>query len=88
MPDFDNTAAAPVAFAFDPWAEVRAVLTGVVDPTTIADEDEVDGVEMATGDLWCRLKVTAAEPWSGRNIAQVEIEAKTIHSTLNTLKFE
>jgi hypothetical protein len=41
-----------------------------------------------TGDLWCRLKVTSAEPWSGRNIAQVEIEAKSIHSTLNTLKFE
>lgn len=41
-----------------------------------------------TGDLWCRLKVTSAEPWSGKNIVQVEIEAKSIHSTLNTLKFE
>lgn len=41
-----------------------------------------------TGDLWVRLKVSNADPWSGKNIVQAEIEATTIHSTLGTLKFE
>ena len=41
-----------------------------------------------TGDLWVSLRASAVDPWSGKNIVQVEIEAKTLHSTLNTLKFE
>ena len=41
-----------------------------------------------TGDLWVGLKVTNADPWSGKNIVQAEFEANVIHSTLNTLKFE
>jgi hypothetical protein len=50
MPDFDNTPAAPVAFAAEPWADVRAVLTGVIDPTTIAEDGEIDDVAMEIGD--------------------------------------
>lgn len=41
-----------------------------------------------TGELWVRIKAASADPWSGKNIVQVEIEATTIHSTLNTLEFE
>jgi hypothetical protein len=50
MPDFDNTPAQPVAMAFEPWADVRAVLTGEVDPTSVADEDEIDDVALGVGD--------------------------------------
>lgn len=50
MADFDNTPAAPVAFAAEPWADVRAVLTGVIDPTTITEDDEIDDVAVEIGD--------------------------------------
>lgn len=41
-----------------------------------------------TGELWVRLKASTIEPWSGKNVARVQMEATTIHSPLNTLKFE
>jgi hypothetical protein len=48
--EFDNTPAAAASFG-NRWADVRVALTvGGTDPTTIADESEVDGVALATGD--------------------------------------
>ncbi len=41
-----------------------------------------------TGDYWVSLKVKAADPWSAKNIVQVEFEAAVLHSTLNTITFE
>lgn len=41
-----------------------------------------------TGELWVRLKASTIEPWSGKNVARVQMEATTIHSPLNTLKFD
>jgi hypothetical protein len=49
MADFDNTPAAPVAFAAEQWSDVRAVLTGAVDPTTIIKDDEVDDEPLPVG---------------------------------------
>ena len=41
-----------------------------------------------TGDLWVSMRAKAVDPWSGKNIHQVEFEVMNLHSTLGTLKFE
>lgn len=40
-----------------------------------------------TKDYWVSMRVTAVDPDSGKNIHQVEIEAKVLHSALNSIAY-
>lgn len=44
-----------------------------------------DNVLRLTGILYGSLKVTQADPWSGRNVARCQFEFNLIRSSLNTL---
>lgn len=45
------------------------------------------GTLRVVGDQWGVLKITDAEPWSGKNIVKAKFELTCIRSTLNTLAF-
>ena len=40
-----------------------------------------------TADYWVSMRVSSADPDSGKNVQQIEVEAKVLHSTLNTVTF-
>lgn len=48
---------------------------------------DVDGTSRVLGDKWGALKITSAEPWSGKNIVKASFELTSIRSALDTISF-